>query len=49
VPRAEAVHLDQSIQRRDAGLLSKFGYHPSGVIENLDEEDPELVYFKRLR
>jgi GNAT superfamily N-acetyltransferase len=29
-------------------LLSKQGYTPSGVIHNLDEGDPELVYFKRL-
>jgi ribosomal protein S18 acetylase RimI-like enzyme len=30
-------------------LLAKSGFEPSGVIENLDEGDPELVYFKRLR
>ncbi len=30
-------------------LLAKGGFLPSGVIENLDEGDPELVYFKRLR
>ena len=30
-------------------LLSKLGFVPSGVIENLDEGDPEIVYFKRLR
>lgn len=30
-------------------LLAKLGYEPSGVIYNLDEGDPELVYFKRLR
>jgi ribosomal protein S18 acetylase RimI-like enzyme len=30
-------------------LLAKLGYEPSGVIRNLDEGDPELVYFKRLR
>jgi ribosomal protein S18 acetylase RimI-like enzyme len=29
-------------------LLAKLGYEPSGVIHNLDEGDPELVYFKRL-
>lgn len=29
-------------------LLAKLNYKPSGVIENLDEGDPELVYFKRL-
>ena len=30
-------------------LLHRLEYQPSGVIENLDEGDPELVYFKRLR
>ncbi len=30
-------------------LLEKLGYQPSGYIENLDEGDPELVYFKRLK
>lgn len=30
-------------------LLVKLGYVLSGVIQNLDEGDPEIVYFKRLR
>ena len=30
-------------------LLAKLGYESSGVIHNLDEGDPEIVYFKRLR
>lgn len=29
-------------------LLAKSGYGLSGVIHNLDEGDPEIVYFKRL-
>jgi ribosomal protein S18 acetylase RimI-like enzyme len=29
-------------------LLTKIGYQPSGIIENLDEGDPELVYFKKI-
>lgn len=29
-------------------LLSKLGFVPSGRIDNLDENDPELVYFKRV-
>ncbi|MCX7013397.1 MAG: GNAT family N-acetyltransferase [Candidatus Sumerlaeota bacterium] len=29
-------------------LLAKLGYALSGVIHNLDEDDPELVYYKRL-
>jgi GNAT superfamily N-acetyltransferase len=29
-------------------LLAKSGYELTGVIHNLDEGDPELVYFKRL-
>lgn len=27
-------------------LLTKLGYRLSGVIHNLDDGDPELVYFK---
>ena len=30
-------------------LLAKLGYALSGVIHNLDEDDPEIVYFKQLR
>ena len=30
-------------------LLAKLGYVVSGVIHNLDEGDPEVVYFKRLK
>ena len=30
------------------GLMNKRGYVSSGFIENLDEGDPEIVYFKRL-
>jgi GNAT superfamily N-acetyltransferase len=30
-------------------LLAKMNYVLSGVIHNLDENDPEIVYFKRLR
>ena len=30
-------------------LLAKFQYVVSGVINNLDEGDPEIVYFKQLR
>ena len=30
-------------------LLSNLGYKLSGVIHNLDEDDPELVYCKVLR
>jgi len=30
-------------------LLAKLGFQPSGIIENLDDGDPELVFFKRLR
>ncbi|HEX8556560.1 MAG TPA: GNAT family N-acetyltransferase [Pyrinomonadaceae bacterium] len=29
-------------------LLAKLGYELSGVIHNLDEGDPEIVYLKRL-
>jgi ribosomal protein S18 acetylase RimI-like enzyme len=29
-------------------LLTKLGYSPSGVIYNLDPDDPELIYFKQL-
>jgi len=30
-------------------LLAKLDYELSGIIHNLDEGDPEIVYFKRLR
>ena len=30
-------------------LLTRAGYVPSGIIYNLDEDDPEIIYFKRLR
>lgn len=30
-------------------LLAKLEYVLSGVIHNLDEGDPEIVYFKQLR
>lgn len=30
-------------------LLAQCGYTLSGVIHNLDEGDPEIVYFKRIR
>ncbi|HEX8181545.1 MAG TPA: GNAT family N-acetyltransferase [Pyrinomonadaceae bacterium] len=30
-------------------LLAQLGYALSGVVHNLDERDPELIYFKRLR
>ena len=30
-------------------LLAKRGYAQSGIIHNLDEGDPEIVYFKRVR
>lgn len=29
-------------------LLAKMAYQPSGVVYNLDEDDPELFYFKQL-
>ncbi len=34
---------------RMQSLLAKLEYELSGVIHNLDEGDPEIVYFKRLR
>ncbi len=30
-------------------LMSSLGYEPSGIVYNLDENDPELFFFKRLR
>ena len=29
-------------------LCDRLGFQPSGVVENLDNGDPELIYFKRL-
>ncbi len=34
---------------RMQSLLARLEYELSGVIHNLDEGDPEIVYFKRLR
>jgi GNAT superfamily N-acetyltransferase len=31
------------------GIMNKMGYVPSGFIDNLDEGDPEIVYFKKLK
>lgn len=30
-------------------LIAKAGFQPSGVVENLDPGDPELIYFKPVR
>jgi len=30
-------------------LCDRTGFVPSGVIDNLDADDPEVVYYKRLR
>ena len=30
-------------------LFEKLGYTRTGIVENLDEGDPEIFYFKRLR
>jgi len=30
-------------------LCACLGYVPSGVVENLDEGDPELFFFKRVK
>ena len=30
-------------------LIAKAGFEPSGVVENLDPGDPELIYFKHVR
>jgi GNAT superfamily N-acetyltransferase len=37
-----------SSNERMQRLCERLGYVRSGIIENLDEGDPELVYFKRL-
>jgi len=29
-------------------LCLRLGFHPSGLVENLDDDDPELVYYKRV-
>ncbi len=31
------------------GLVNKLGFVPSGFIDNIDEGDPEVVYFKRAK
>ena len=30
-------------------LMAKLHYIPSGFIDNLDEDDPEIVYFKKIK
>ncbi|BAQ80435.1 GNAT family N-acetyltransferase [Pseudomonas sp. St29] len=35
--------------RAAQALIAKAGFQPSGVVENLDPGDPELIYFKSLR
>lgn len=50
--RCETPRLFTSTNQSNAPmqtLLIKLGYEPSGIIENLDEGDPELVYVKQLR
>jgi ribosomal protein S18 acetylase RimI-like enzyme len=39
---------NQSNQPMQA-LLPRLGYVASGTVQNLDEGDPELIYFKRIR
>jgi len=29
-------------------LCARLGFQPSGIVENLDDGDPELFYFKRV-
>ncbi|MCK4414210.1 MAG: GNAT family N-acetyltransferase [Candidatus Eisenbacteria sp.] len=48
--RCKTAKLFTSTNERNRpmqALLVKLGYSPSGVINNLDEGDPEIVYFKR--
>ena len=40
-----STNISNAIMQR---LLNKLGFVPSGRIDNLDENDPELVYFKRV-
>lgn len=40
---------EESVLQRTAAEDDSKGYALSGVIHNLDEADPEVVYFKRLR
>lgn len=50
--RCKSAKLFTSTNQSNApmlALLADLGYQPSGVIENLDEDDPELVYLKPLR
>ncbi len=39
------ISTNQSNQASRA-LIAKAGFQPSGVIENLDEQDPELIFCK---
>jgi ribosomal protein S18 acetylase RimI-like enzyme len=47
-----AAKLFTSTNRSNTAMqavLRSLGFLESGVVENLDEGDPELIYFKRLR
>jgi GNAT superfamily N-acetyltransferase len=45
---AQVVHLDERIECRDARLSGRLGYRWSGVIYNLDKDDPEFIFVKLL-
>ena len=42
---------EQSLKPSGGSVFRKvmLGYESSGMIHNLDEGDPEIVYFKRLK
>lgn len=55
IRRMEAASKDQKLftstnesNKPMQALLDQFGYERSGIVENLDEADPELIYFKEL-
>jgi GNAT superfamily N-acetyltransferase len=48
-PTAKLFTSTNRSNRAMQAVCHSLGFVPSGIIENLDEDDPELVYFKRLR
>ncbi|RIW38296.1 N-acetyltransferase [Bacillus salacetis] len=46
----DKVFSSTNRSNHDMQFVFKYnGYKPSGIIENLDEEDPELVYYKAVK
>ena len=45
----KAIHFNKQIQCPMQAFMASMSYEPSGIVHNLDEGDPELFYFKRVK